>query len=214
MVQLALFQDDRITKTIVTLADFIYIPFNGDIIQHGQTEALRRLPHMPVRNPNADFVIRAKAAIDGFVVERHIKSFFSQKWPDFYYPASNEGRWQQGAKDDFGLALNGKLVTVDVARSKNLFPVEWKLNDKKLLGAKMIIVAFYHTDAVVMQGYTFQNDKRVLWSIERLIVRLNIEQMGISDLFSTYTGGNDGKLKQSVRRHQLRMAGRPAPHAG
>jgi len=169
---------------IVTPDDFILIPLNGNDIRSGQEEALRRLPNMVIRNPRADPVVRQMAAINGFAVEHHVKSYFRQSWPSSYMPASNENQFERPAPDDFTLILDGCRFAVDVARSTNKYPVKWKLRKRKMRGATLRIVAYYNDTHVVIQGYTFKDDDCYeVWPIERLIVRLNIQKMGIGNYF-------------------------------
>lgn len=162
----------------VTELDFIVIPFNGHCLKRADRETIRRIKHMVIRNPNASEVARIGAALDGFKVEGHVKDYFRRLWPSSYLEASNHGVYDKPAPDDFSLIVGGKRYTVDVATSTQKYPVLWTLHGGKMKGAFLRIIAYYNEQGVVMQGFTWKKDDVVsLWPIERLIARLNIQEM-------------------------------------
>lgn len=161
---------------IVTRDDFIKVPLNGKSLKLATEETFNRLPHMVTRNPSANPVIRNMACAQGLWVQHHVTDFFQHNWPTSYVPASNEGLYKRPAPDDFGLNIEGRIYLVDVAQSENLDPPRWRLRSEKMRGADMQIVAYFDSRDVIIQGYTWKNHSD-LWPIERLIVRLNIQEI-------------------------------------
>jgi hypothetical protein len=167
---------------VVTPQDFVAIGLDGRCIRAAQGEALRRLPYMKVRNPAADHIARAMAAIDGHVVEHHVREFFRARWPGSYRPKTNARRFDRPAADDFSLLVCGRWYAVDVARSNEFYPPDWELHRDKMRGAGIRLIAFFDRSCVTIQGY-LKGEGDLLYPIERLIVRLNTGQMGIQGLF-------------------------------
>jgi len=173
---------DPVLPGLVTFDDMEPLGLSGYCVRSAQIEALRRLDYMVVRNPQADSVSRQVAALNGFTVEKHVKEHFRSRWPDYYRPASNEGVYRRAAPDDFSLWIGGQWITIDVASSKRKYPPEWTLQPGKLRGASIRIFAYYNEHYVWMQGFT-KGDNAQLYPIERMIVRLNIQKMGIESYF-------------------------------
>ena len=172
----------------VAFDDMLPLNLSGRCIREAQIEALRRLPNMIVRNPRTTQVRRNMAAFDGLTVEKHIAAYFRETWPQFYTPASNNGLFDKPAPDDFSLLLAGKKWKIDVASSEVKYPPRWKIHPGKMRGAHIRIFAFYNDSYIWMQGYNkpnLKNSDREIYPIERMIARLNIQELGIESLFDS-----------------------------
>jgi hypothetical protein len=163
---------------IVSWNDLIVIPLSGECIRAANWDTIKRIDHMKVRNPAASKATRITAALNGKAIEQHVKYFFKTQWPKSFLPASNDGFYRKPAPDDFSLILADRRFTVDVAQSDQKFPPRWRLHENKMLGARLRIIAFFNELGIIMQGYTWKNNNGFeLWPLERLIVRLNIQEL-------------------------------------
>ncbi len=57
----------------------------------------------------------ARSRARGLLIQEHVRSWFTAKWPKMVLPPDNEGEWERPCDHDFKLNVNGRVLRVDVA---------------------------------------------------------------------------------------------------
>lgn len=81
---------------------------------NGAFEALMRNPYLLKKTSASDERIM-EARAKGMILQSHITDWFQQKYPGFYRPPDNEGRWQIPCDHDFKLCIDGQIFKFDVS---------------------------------------------------------------------------------------------------
>ena len=170
---------DPVLPSCVTPSDFVTLPLTFAHTLSAAWETWKRLPYMVKRNPHVREDTRFFAALQGFLVQHHVQDYFQLHWPTSYHVGSNEDDYERPAPDDFSLSLNGKRWKIDVAGAKQATPPQFTLRPDKMRGADLHIIAYPDHHGIYILGYHWPTDPDGrLWPIERLFVRLNIQQLG------------------------------------
>ncbi len=176
----------------------ITVQIDGDIMESFEAgfDCANRWPHMFDHYGDSMTIQRRDTRREGALVEAHVRLYFKENWPQFFREPSNKGQYTKAAIDDFSLVLPFGTVPVDakqesyVAESGNGVAIIRKPKPNVLY-----IVAKRQYNSVVISGFTsgrwcqqlgavdqalMHIESNHLWSIEALVVALNMARSGIN----------------------------------
>jgi hypothetical protein len=124
------------------------IPFSGDSIGKGISEAIRREPHMLTKEANT--YSRREAILRGLILQQHVSDWFKDKWPGFWQSPDNEGLYKQACSHDFKLHIGGNIYEVDaMGRHRD---GTFGMSDRKHL-TDLHLVASISTRGIIFHGF-------------------------------------------------------------
>jgi hypothetical protein len=92
----------------------ISIPSNESSAARAHLETIKRGRYMTRRNPFASNAVVFEARKTGLTIERHVRDWFAENYPDFFEPPDNEGIWHRPCPYDFALRVGDYVRRVDV----------------------------------------------------------------------------------------------------
>ncbi|MDZ4263818.1 MAG: hypothetical protein U1B30_15990 [Pseudomonadota bacterium] len=146
-------------------------------------EALMREPYMMTKTSTSR-ERRIRGLARGMLIQHHVCHYFRSRWPAFYVPPENEGKWTMPCDHDFKLIIGVKLRKIDVMGEHldGRFGLSaWKRP------VWIHILARLYENQLVLEGFKpgpqFSDKDQFDWwdsdSIRPLIVYLNCQKAGI-----------------------------------
>jgi hypothetical protein len=128
---------------------------------------------------------RFKQVLFGLIVEETVRSFFAERWPEFYKPADNHKKYEDYCDHDFRLFIFPKCYRVDVATLSKRHNDFVKPPGKPTADIHILATMNPLEDTVTIHGYTRGEDYRdhtpkYKKSFDRLACFLNCQKHGIN----------------------------------
>jgi hypothetical protein len=103
------------SQSRLVFGEWVFINGNARCGANACYEGLMRSPYMlqKIATASPERINRARA--NGLSIEKHVSDWFASRYPEFYLPPDNDGRWQQWCCHDFRLKIGDRVYGVDVA---------------------------------------------------------------------------------------------------